>query len=239
MIQAHSSSTREAGKHFQTLILCHLDGGSFGWELIILQPRRIPPSSYSSMVSRTPFHSHVHSLPSSRLLGDGIDFWSHIASGDNGQYVMQLDGGPLETVVLNMAEPNPRVPIWQKSGLLLGDHELTGRFVSTGSGGVGYLDSFSCVATSVVCGHCLSVTHRVHNTQYATDGFDLKSIGPAALGVPSNAIVVDNEDPTVSYKGQWTHGNGVRFYQQTTAWTTTPGDSFTFHFTGTAIWYAH
>jgi hypothetical protein len=149
---------------------------------------------------------------------------------------MQLDGGALETVILNNAEPNPRLPIWQKAGLTRGDHEIIGKFVSTGSGGVGYVDSFAWVATSVVCVDYSSVTCRVHNSLYATDGFDLQSIGPAALDVPSNAIVVDNEDPTVSYSGHWTHAQGIQFYQQTTAWTTTPGDTFTFHFTGTAIW---
>jgi len=173
-------------------------------------------------------------------LGDGIDFWSHVNVGNSGQYIIQLDGRPPETVTLNVAEPNPRVPIWQKSGLTLGDHDLIGIFVCTASGvgssSTGYLDSFTCVVTSVVCGHSSEVTCRVHNTQYATDGFDLKSVGPAARDIPSNAITVDNEDPTVSYNGQWTHGKSIQFYQQTTASTTTPGDSFTFHFTGTAIW---
>lgn len=170
-------------------------------------------------------------------LGDGIDFWSHINVGNSGQYILQLDGSPAETVSLNAAEPNPRVPIWQKSGLSLGDHDLIGVFVSGGGSGCkGYLDSFACVATSIVCGHGSTITYRVHNSQYATDGFDLKSVGPAARDVPSNAIVVDNTDPTVSYKGQWTHGSGILFYQQTTSLTTTPGDSFTFHFSGTAIW---
>ena len=173
-------------------------------------------------------------------LGDGIDFWSHLNVGNNGQYIIQLDGRPAETVSLNVAEPNPRVPIWQKSGLILGDHDLIGVFVCTASGtdssSKGYLDSFSCVPTSVVCGHSSNVTYRVHNSQYATDGFDLKSVGPAARDVPSDAIIVDDKDPTVSYTGQWTHGTGIQFYQQTTSFTTTPGDSFTFHFTGTAIW---
>jgi hypothetical protein len=73
---------------------------------------------------------------------------------------------------------------------------------------------------------------------FATDGFDLQSAGPAARDVPSNATVIDNEDSTVSYSGNWTHANSVEFYRQTTAWTMTPGDSFTFHFTGTAIWSA-
>ncbi len=174
-------------------------------------------------------------------LGDGIDFWSHVNVGNGGQYILQLDGGPAETVSLNVAEPNPRVPIWQKSGLSLGDHDLIGVFVGGSASEIsssckGYLDSFACVATSVVCGHSSNVTYRVHNSQYATDGFDLKSVGPAARDVPSNAIVVDNRDPTVSYNGQWTHGGGILFYQKTTSLTTTPGDSFTFHFSGTAIW---
>lgn len=157
--------------------------------------------------------------------------------------MLQLDGGAIETVILNNAEPNPRLPIWQKSSLVLCDHELLGVFVSgTGaemsSGGVGYIDAFACVTFSAVCGHCSAVTCRVHNTQYATDGFNLKSVGSAASNVPSSAIVVDNEDSTVSYNGKWTHGNGVQYYQQTTASTTTPGDSLTFHFAGSAIWFA-
>jgi len=95
---------------------------------------------------------------------------------------------------------------------------------------------FACVTTSVVYNHSSSITYRVHNTQYATDGFDLKSVGPAARDVPSNAIVVGNRDHTVSYSGQWTHGSGLQFYQQTTSSTTRPGDSLTFRFTGSAVW---
>jgi hypothetical protein len=66
---------------------------------------------------------------------------------------MQLDGGALETVLLNTAEPTPRVPIWQKAGITRGDHEIIGRFVSTGSGGDGYIDAFACVATNLVGVH--------------------------------------------------------------------------------------
>jgi hypothetical protein len=95
-------------------------------------------------------------------LGDGIDFWSHVNLGNSGQYILQLDGGPPETVTLNVAEPNPRMPIWQKSGLTLGDHELFGSFVctasGTGSGSRGYLDMFACVTTSVVHGHSSSAS---------------------------------------------------------------------------------
>ncbi|KAG9082092.1 hypothetical protein FRC06_005228, partial [Ceratobasidium sp. 370] len=67
------------------------------------------------------------------------------------------------------------------------------------------------------------------------------SFGPGASSVPKNAILVDDSEGSITYSGTWQTKNSIpdsSIYFRGSAHTTqSPGDSCTFRFIGTDIWY--
>ncbi|QRV96201.1 transmembrane protein [Ceratobasidium sp. AG-Ba] len=68
------------------------------------------------------------------------------------------------------------------------------------------------------------------------------SIGPGASNVPQNAVIVHDSDGTITYSGSgWGVKNSIPdssiYLQGSAHTTTTPGDSCSFRFIGTDVWY--
>ncbi|KAG8778444.1 hypothetical protein FRC12_024982 [Ceratobasidium sp. 428] len=84
----------------------------------------------------------------------------------------------------------------------------------------------------------LSVTP--HNDK---DGIKPVTLGPGASSVPANAILVDDDESSnsITYSGEWqTFSSSPRsavYFGDTLHSTKNPGDSCTFKFTGTGVWY--
>ncbi|KAG8686137.1 hypothetical protein FRC08_012731 [Ceratobasidium sp. 394] len=67
------------------------------------------------------------------------------------------------------------------------------------------------------------------------------NFGPGASSVPKQAIPIDDSEGSITYSGNWQTKNSIpdsSIYFRGSAHTTqTPGDSCTFRFVGTDIWY--
>ncbi|KAG9077558.1 hypothetical protein FRC06_008840, partial [Ceratobasidium sp. 370] len=67
------------------------------------------------------------------------------------------------------------------------------------------------------------------------------TLGPGASSIPDTAVVVDDNDPSITYSGQWvvmpSAPRSAFYFQDTMHSTKSVGDSCTFNFTGTAVWY--
>jgi hypothetical protein len=70
------------------------------------------------------------------------------------------------------------------------------------------------------------------------NGFDLIRAGTNASTVPKEAVLYDDTSPSIVKIGEWTEISEVHYYDQSLAYSTTPGSHLTFTFTGVAVWYA-
>ncbi|KAG9074940.1 hypothetical protein FS749_013455 [Ceratobasidium sp. UAMH 11750] len=110
-----------------------------------------------------------------------------------------------------------RALIWTVGGLMPGDHQI----VVTGDLNLG-LDWLEIVPNSSDDGQSVLPSES----------------GPGASSVPANAIVVDDTESTISYSGTgWRIYLSNANFQGGIHWTDTPGDTCTFQFNGTAVWY--
>ncbi|KAG8705708.1 hypothetical protein FRC08_001502 [Ceratobasidium sp. 394] len=111
----------------------------------------------------------------------------------------------------------PRALIWTVGGLTPGDHQI----VVTGDLNLG-LDWLEIVPNS------------------SDDGQNIlpSESGPGASSVPVDAIVSDDTESTISYSGTgWRISLSNANFQGRLHWTDIPGDTCTFQFNGTAVWY--
>ena len=122
-----------------------------------------------------------------------------------------------------------------------GDHQLAGRVFQM-SGSLFYMNHLECACpcstpSQVHCGNNLAAS-RIENL--SGDGFDLRSAGPTAQNVPTQAAIVDNDDPAIIYnnKSLWIDSSdGIRDYRRSVSYTDTKGASLSYSFDGDAIWY--
>ncbi|KAG9105352.1 hypothetical protein FRC07_009356 [Ceratobasidium sp. 392] len=67
------------------------------------------------------------------------------------------------------------------------------------------------------------------------------NFGPGASSVSSKAILVDDSEGTITYSGSWQTKNSVPdssiYFQGSSHTTQNPGDSATYRFVGTDVWY--
>ncbi|QRV96204.1 hypothetical protein RhiJN_24222 [Ceratobasidium sp. AG-Ba] len=151
--------------------------------------------------------------------GSGIKY-----NGDRdpkgGPINITLDGTLVATIFGNATDFQFQQLLWSTSGLDSTDHQLVVTGVS-GTFGVDWLE----------------VTPLDGRTDIRT-----AQLGPGASGVPAGAWVVDDTDGGVTYSGLgWQQGNdgpgSAAYLKSTVHRTTNPGDSATFSFSGTAVWF--
>ncbi|QRW11093.1 transmembrane protein [Ceratobasidium sp. AG-Ba] len=101
--------------------------------------------------------------------------------------------------------------------------------------------------------HQLVISHAGLNKQYigldyllveSDHGFTPQLAGPAASIVPTEAIIVDDNDPRLEYSAGWDpvlasipSQTLVTYFNNTMHRTNTPGASVTLRLNGTAVWY--
>ncbi|KAG8694420.1 hypothetical protein FRC08_008496 [Ceratobasidium sp. 394] len=162
--------------------------------------------------------SHV-----ARALGDNFIFSfrgssiSWYADGDKfgGPITILLDGFAF---MANNYAPRLQLQrnLWTSPSLDSGDHQII--VINTGGTLVG-LDN-------------LAVTPNDGNNDITpTD------LGPGASNIPAGATLVDDTDSSVSYNGPGWQSSPGAFFQGSTHYTSNPGDSCTFTFTGTQLFY--
>ncbi|KAG9108430.1 hypothetical protein FRC07_008446, partial [Ceratobasidium sp. 392] len=162
--------------------------------------------------------SHV-----ARTLGDGFIFSFHgaqiswYADGDyyGGPITLYLDGA---NYTVNNSAPTLtlRQNLWTSPMLDPGDHQVI--VVNTGGTLIG-LDNFA-------------ITPNDGSTDVAPT-----SLGPGSTTVPSGSTLTDDSDPSITYTGTgWQQISGT-YFQQSMHTTSTLGDSCTFNFTGTQVFY--
>ncbi|KAG9103965.1 hypothetical protein FRC06_006575 [Ceratobasidium sp. 370] len=162
--------------------------------------------------------SHV-----ARALGDGFIFSfrgssiSWYADGDKfgGPITLLLDG---TNITVNNYAPSLTLKrnLWTSPSLDSGDHQII--VINTGGTLIG-LDN-------------LVVTPNDGGGSIAP-----ANLGPGATNVPAGTVVVDNADNSLKYNGSgWQSVTGTHF-QGSMHSTNNPGDSCTFTFTGTQLFY--
>ncbi|QRV81828.1 transmembrane protein [Ceratobasidium sp. AG-Ba] len=105
--------------------------------------------------------------------------------------------------------------LWKSSTLDAGDHQLL--VTNTGNTLIG-VDSL--------------VTPNDASNDIRPAG-----LGPGASSVSSGAILVDDSDPSLNYGGSSWQSTTGGFMQNSSRSTANPGDSCTFTFEGTQVWY--
>ena len=91
-------------------------------------------------------------------------------------------------------------------------------------------------------GHYFFVTVNIQTPprleNWAGTGFDPIWAGTNATGVPKEAIIVDNADPSIKWSdvALWGARQDVQYYSPGLRFTTTNGASLTYVFEGVAIW---
>ena len=84
-----------------------------------------------------------------------------------------------------------------------------------------------------------SQPHRFRIENSSGGGFDFISNGPNSPDVPAQAVTVDNTSPDIILQNasQWTLTADIACYEKTRWWSTIPGASLSYSFSGIAIWY--
>ncbi|KAG8697330.1 hypothetical protein FRC09_007936, partial [Ceratobasidium sp. 395] len=138
-----------------------------------------------------------------------------------GPITISLDGG--STVNIDGKPPTTafqfQQELWSAAALDSGDHYLVVTSVS-GTIGVDWLEVVPVDGTT--------------DTRPA-------QLGPGAFEIPPNAAIVDDSVVSIEWSGSGWQNAGdtgsAAYYQNSMHKTTNPGDSATFRFNGTAVWY--
>ncbi|KAF8760330.1 hypothetical protein RHS01_01350 [Rhizoctonia solani] len=185
---------------------------------------------------------HRSTQPNADLIyffqGDAIYYY-----GDRGPITMRpamvyIDGDNKGDMVLsNSSSTQYQQLLWSKANLGPGDHQIV--ISNAGSGG-----------------QVMGLDYLVIESDH---GFTSAGAGPAASSIPSEAIIVDDNDPNVITYIGWDKIVYVRspssinylgsnlpsqpsrgrffYYKNTMHRTNQPGSFLTFKFNGTAVWY--
>ncbi|KAG8711951.1 hypothetical protein FRC08_015213 [Ceratobasidium sp. 394] len=136
----------------------------------------------------------------------------------NAPVSVALDSGDEEFVHATAPSTQTQQLLWSRTGLGPGDHQVVVKHNGTASQylGLDYL--------------------RIESDH----GFAPNISGPAASSVPPEALLVDDTDSSLIYSSNWTTnpaGQYGGYFGRSLHVSETPGDSVTFKFKGTAVWY--
>ncbi|KAG8721155.1 hypothetical protein FRC08_015453 [Ceratobasidium sp. 394] len=136
----------------------------------------------------------------------------------NAPVSVALDSGDEEFVNATAPSTQTQQLLWSRTGLGPGDHQVVVKHNGTASQylGLDYL--------------------RIESDH----GFAPNISGPAASTVPPEALLVDDTDSSLVYSSNWTTnpaGQYGGYFGRSLHVSETPGDSVTFKFKGTAVWY--
>ncbi|CAE6495310.1 unnamed protein product [Rhizoctonia solani] len=185
------------------------------------------PAWYVEPDGRSRFNSTLHTsrTAASNLIyffqGDAIHYYAD-RDYPHGPARVYLDGDQTGEVVLsNASSIQYQKLLWSKYNLGPGDHQIIISHAGTDGQYIG-LDNF--------------VIESDH-------GFTPSQAGPAASSIPSEAVIIDDNDLThVSYSAGWdpaiqTSQYHAFHFKNTMHRTSQPGASVSFSFNGTAVWY--
>ncbi|KAG9103964.1 hypothetical protein FRC06_006574 [Ceratobasidium sp. 370] len=162
--------------------------------------------------------SHVARAPGDNFIfsfrGSSISWY---ADGDKfgGPITLLLDG---TTYMVNNYAPALQLKrnLWTSPSLDSGDHQII--VINTGGTLIG-LDNLAVIPND------------------GNNDITPVNLGPGASSVPSGATLVDDTDGSISYNGPgWQSSSGAVF-RGSMHYTSNPGDSCTFTFTGTQLFY--
>ncbi|CAE6505042.1 unnamed protein product [Rhizoctonia solani] len=180
--------------------------------------RLFPPDSDGRYQSTILFTGTVGALAVYFFKGTSIGYYSDM-SPQLENMLVTLDGRNSSSINTEGASAYQKL-LWSESNLDDGDHQL---IVSLGLGS----DSEFTASLDY-----LEVTH--------TGDITPSKLGPGARDSHSG-VIIDNKDPQINYKGEWSsrRSNPPRshYYSGSQHSTKQLGDSLTFNFTGTAIYY--
>ncbi|KAG9085509.1 hypothetical protein FRC07_013361 [Ceratobasidium sp. 392] len=148
--------------------------------------------------------------------GDAIYYYTD-PSMQNAQVRIGVGDDKGDLVSVNTTS-DPQQPLWSRTGLGPGDHQITIRHAGA-TGEYAGLDYF-----------------RIESDH----GFAPNTTGPAASSVPTEALFVDSTSSDLVYSGNWTTVSSDTlwtYYGGSMTMSQTPGSTITFKFTGTAVWY--
>ncbi|KAG9096549.1 hypothetical protein FRC06_008552 [Ceratobasidium sp. 370] len=179
-------------------------------------------SNWQTISSPSRFNKSVH-LTGTRgsslvyfFQGNAVYYYTDL-SMQNAQIRIGVGDDTGDLVAAN-ASTDPLQPLWSKTGLGPGDHQITIRHAGTSGRYIG-LDYL-----------------RIESDH----GFTPNMTGPAAASVPTQALIVDSTSPDLVYSGNWTTVSSDTlwtYYGGSIAMSRHPGSTVIFKFNGTAVWY--
>ncbi|CAE6416089.1 unnamed protein product [Rhizoctonia solani] len=168
---------------------------------------------------------HRSTQPNADLIyffqGDAIYYYGDRGPNNHAPAMVYIDGDNKGDMVLsNSSSTQYQQLLWSKANLGPGDHQIV--ISNAGSGG-----------------QVMGLDYLVIESDH---GFTSAGAGPAASSIPSEAIIVDDNDPNVITYIGWdkiVYPSRGRFfyYKNTMHRTNQPGSFLTFKFNGTAVWY--
>ncbi|KAF8759984.1 hypothetical protein RHS01_01369 [Rhizoctonia solani] len=170
--------------------------------------------------------------------GDAIYYYGDRGPNNHAPAMVYIDGDDKGDMVLsNSSSTQYQQLLWSKANLGPGDHQIV--ISNAGSGG-----------------QVMGLDYLVIESDH---GFTSAGAGPAASSIPSEAIIVDDNDPnlityigwdkivyvrspsSINYLGSNLPSQPSRgrffYYKNTMHRTNQPGSFLTFKFNGTAVWY--
>ncbi|KAF8602899.1 hypothetical protein BDV93DRAFT_607212 [Ceratobasidium sp. AG-I] len=151
------------------------------------------------------------------LLGDSISYVGDASANFANTYI-SIDGGDPQIVSGYQESAFQRV-LWSSANLIEGAHQIIITRSNESSRWWMTLDYLQVLGP---------------------DDWRPSSMGPGAASVPDGALLIDDDHNSINYEGTWKPTNSTSqsfFFGGLEHTTTIPGNSLTFFFNGTAVWY--
>ncbi|KAF8602901.1 hypothetical protein BDV93DRAFT_508911 [Ceratobasidium sp. AG-I] len=156
--------------------------------------------------------------------GDSISYLGDILNQYAYTYV-SIDGGERQRAI-NYGTPAFQQVLWTGTNLVEGDHQI---IITRDADSSDWWTTLDYLQLRILF-------FRVSNP----DDWRPSLMGPGAASIPEGAFLIDDDHSHVNYQGTWSAMDSTDrsfFFGGLEHTTTTPGDSLTFSFNGTAVWY--